>query len=223
MSPNQSYTEERICPMGAEDCPQIDRLRHCLSQLALLETQVRTDPLTGLYNFRHFAESLDNEMERTRRSLQPTALILVDLDFFKRVNDEHGHEVGNLALKQTAQQIQTHLRKLDIGCRYGGEEFALILPNTQLEKAMEVAERLRQLREQEPVPLPDGEGLPLTASYGVAVFTGGEFISRQEFTAHADHYLYKAKDAGRNRVCAPTPKRPADTEVSADEKRLLLG
>ncbi|MBF0255244.1 MAG: GGDEF domain-containing protein [Gammaproteobacteria bacterium] len=219
----ETAEEALVCPVGEASCRIIDRLQAAFGHLQELESQARTDSLTGLYNFRHFAETLDNEMERTRRSYQPTALILVDLDHFKQVNDTRGHEVGNIALRQTAAQIQSHLRKLDQGCRYGGEEFALILPNTRLDKAVEVAERLRQLREQQPVELPDGSSFSLTASYGVAVFSGGEFLNRQEFVAQADRYLYRAKEAGRNQVMAPRKRQAADTEVSADEKRALLG
>lgn len=216
------HKERHACPVGENRCHLIDRLHEMEQRVTDLEDQVHTDPLTGLYNFRYFAESLENEMERTRRSSQPTSLIMVDLDHFKQVNDTHGHEVGNVTLKQTAQQITTHLRKLDLGCRYGGEEFAVILPNTKLEKAVEVAERLRHIREDEPVMLPDGDSFQVTASLGVAVFTGGEFLTRQEFVAHADRYLYLAKETGRNLVMAPKIKKPVDTEVTLDEKRALL-
>jgi two-component system cell cycle response regulator len=223
MRKSRAQEEEIRCPVGESQCPVIDRVKRLSLQAGELEAQVRTDPLTGLYNMRHLAEALDNEMERTRRSFQPTALIMLDLDHFKKVNDTYGHEVGNLVLKQTARQINTHLRKLDQGCRYGGEEFALILPNTRLEKAIEVAERLRQLREAEPVELPDGQTFSVTASLGVSMFSGGEFLTRQEFIADADRYLYQAKNAGRNRVMAPKRKRAVDTEVTLDEKRALLG
>lgn len=216
-------TERLICPVGESHCTVIDRVQQLMRQVDELEALVRTDALTGLFNMRHFSEALDNEMERTRRSYQPTALVMMDLDHFKQVNDTRGHEVGNLALIQTAQQIRAHLRKLDLGCRYGGEEFALILPNTRLEKAVEVAERMRQLREEEGIRLPDGSSFPVTASFGVSVFTGTEFCTREEFVAHADRYLYMAKQSGRNCVKAPQQSARAATEVSADEKRLLFG
>lgn len=209
------------CPIGAPSCSIIDELASIRTEVRELRAQSQRDALTGLYNFRYLQNALDQEMERTRRTLQPTALIMLDLDHFKAVNDNYGHEVGNLVLKQTAEQIKSHLRKLDLGCRYGGEEFALILPNTRLPEALEVAERLRQLRESEPMRLDDGTSFQVTASFGVALYRG-ELISREAFVELADRQLYAAKAAGRNRVCADRPARTPDTEVTMDEKRALL-
>lgn len=211
-----------ICPVGVNHCDFIDQLAVKSRQVQELEGQVRKDPLTGLYNFRHFAESIDNEMERTRRSFQPCALIMLDLDHFKRINDTWGHEVGNQVLQQTAHIIVASLRKLDLGCRYGGEEFAAILPNTRLQLAMEVADRLRQFREREQVHLPDGNSFVVTVSLGVCVFSGSEFVNRQEFVAEADRHLYRAKQSGRNQVKGPRERTVLPTEVTVDEKRSLL-
>jgi diguanylate cyclase (GGDEF)-like protein len=210
------------CPVGEQNCNHLQRLIWVDRKLQDLEAQVRTDPLTGLYNFRHFAEVLDNEMERTRRTFQPCSLIMIDLDHFKGINDRFGHEVGNMVLQQTARLIVASLRKLDQGCRYGGEEFAAILPNTRLALAMEVAERLRHLCESEPVILANEQHLTVTASLGVAVYSGSEFANRQEFVAQADHHLYCAKKGGRNQVMGPREKKGIHTEVTVDEKRALL-
>lgn len=210
------------CPIGAPSCSIIDELASIRTEVRELRAQSQRDALTGLYNFRFLQNALDQEMERSRRTLQPTALIMLDLDHFKGVNDQYGHEVGNLVLKQTARHIQQHLRKLDLGCRYGGEEFALILPNTRLPEALDVAERLRQLHESESINLEDGSSFRVTASFGVALFRGTEHLSREAFVELADRQLYAAKGAGRNRVCAERPATTLDTEVTMDEKRALL-
>jgi diguanylate cyclase (GGDEF)-like protein len=211
-----------ICPLGATECSIIDELAGLRTEMRELRAQSQRDELTGLYNFRFFRNALEQEMERSRRSLLPTVLIMLDLDHFKQVNDRYGHEAGNLVLKQTAEHIQRHLRKLDLGCRYGGEEFAIILPNTQLNQALEAAERLRALRESEPALLADGTRLKVTASFGLAIFRGTEALSREAFVELADQELYRAKAEGRNRVCAARPAKSIATEVTMDEKRALL-
>lgn len=219
---NTNLGQPLKCPIGAPSCSIIDELASVRTQIRELRAQSQRDELTGLYNFRFFRNALEQEMERSRRSLQPTALIMLDLDHFKAVNDTHGHEAGNLVLKQTAEQVQRHLRKLDLGCRYGGEEFAIILPNTRLPEAIEAAERLRQLRESEPALLADGSSIKITASFGIALFRGLEQLGREAFVELADRQLYAAKAAGRNRVCAQKPEDVKATEVTMDEKRALL-
>lgn len=216
------HSQPLICPLGATSCSIIDELAGIRTEVRALRAQSQRDELTGLYNFRYFRNALDQEMERSRRSLLPTALIMLDLDHFKQVNDRHGHEAGNLVLRQTAEQIGRHLRKLDLGCRYGGEEFAIILPNTQLGQAIEAAERLRQMRASEPALLADGTRLQVTASLGVAIFRGTEYLSREAFVELADRELYRAKAEGRNRVCSTGPAKSIATEVTMDEKRALL-
>ncbi len=110
------------CPAGDAICPhyrELQRLREENQELAAL---VRTDELTGLFNFRYFLQAVELEMERSRRSDQPTTLIMMDIDHFKEVNDQHGHEVGNLTLAHVAKVIRNAIRRLDIPCRYGGED-----------------------------------------------------------------------------------------------------
>ena len=124
---NSSPPPAPICPVGETDCPlvaEVSELRHNLVELSNL---VRTDTLTGLANYRYFVQELGQEIERTQRSMQPTSLIMLDIDFFKKVNDQWGHEVGNQALKHLAQLLRQAVRRLDTPCRYGGEEFAIIL------------------------------------------------------------------------------------------------
>lgn len=190
------------CPAGDDNCPnlaQVEQLRDEIKQLAAL---VRTDELTTLNNFRYFTRALSLEMERTRRSGQPTCLIMCDLDHFKDINDLHGHEVGNVVLKHVAGLIKKTIRRLDIPCRYGGEEFALILPDTHLQQGVRFANRLRLIIENSPVKAGDLY-LGIEASFGVDIYSRGDQLTEKEFVEQVDSYLYMAKDEGRNRVCHP--------------------
>ncbi len=221
--PEGNDNQSLRCPVGEDHCVYIDELVELrLLNDKLLEL-VRTDTLTGIYNYRHFRRSLEHEMERSRRSGQPTALILVDLDHFKNVNDTWGHEIGNDALVQTANLMRTAVRKLDIPCRYGGEEFIIILPSTDLLISIQVAERLRNLIASTPLPVPGGE-IRLTASLGVDVFTAEQGDSPEDFVKRADALLYRAKNEGRNRVChAVSDLGEAEAQVTREEKDALFG
>ena len=207
-TPNRTPT----CPVGESSCPVID-------ENIELNDALRTDTLTGLYNYRHFSEALETEMERTHRTRTTTSLLILDIDFFKKVNDTYGHEVGNQALRHIANILRSQVRKIDIPCRYGGEEFTVILPATPLKPALDVAERIRAAIEASPLPLEDGE-LALTTSIGVESYRPEMQLSLDEFVHLADNYLYQAKQDGRNRVGGPTVK--AATEVTADEKAALF-
>ncbi len=215
------------CPVGESQCNIIEELSNLRSEVAALTEQVHTDTLTGISNFRHFRQILEQEMERTRRTQQATALIMVDLDFFKKINDTWGHEVGNQALIQTAKLLTQATRKLDTPCRYGGEEFSVILPSTELITAIQVAERLRELLESTPLIVED-QHLTLTASLGVDTYRSlpHESIpeSPEDFIKRTDEQLYRAKHEGRNRVChGTTPIAEKDANVSAEEKDALFG
>ncbi len=210
------------CPVDESSCWVVDELTGLRREAEKLRDQVHTDTLTGLYNYRHFALELAQELERTRRSGQPTSLILIDLDHFKKINDTWGHEVGNQVLRLTASLIRSAVRRIDIPCRYGGEEFALILPGTQLALAVNVAERLREEIASTPLEL-DGEELRFTASMGATLSVAGQGDTVESFVDRADKLLYEAKRGGRNRVCHSEYRylKP-DTEVSPDEKRALF-
>lgn len=205
-------TEVLSCPASQQDCCYLDELQ-------TLRRQVNTDPLTGLFNVRYFREALDAELERTRRTGLPTSLMMVDLDHFKRVNDTHGHENGNRVLLHVAELLRNQTRKLDICCRYGGEEFIIILPSTELMLANQVAERCRSLLEELPVELDDGQ-LQITASIGVAVCSDAGQLVASQLIEHADQCLYKAKHQGRNQVVSHREERP-DHRVTVDEKAAL--
>ena len=205
-------TEVLSCPASQQDCCYLDELQ-------TLRRQVNTDPLTGLFNVRYFREALDAELERTRRTGLPTSLMMVDLDHFKRVNDTYGHENGNRVLLHVAELLRNQTRKLDICCRYGGEEFIIILPSTELMLANQVAERCRSLLEELPVELDDGQ-LQITASIGVAVCSDAGQLVASQLIEHADQCLYKAKHQGRNQVVSRREERP-DHRVTVDEKAAL--
>lgn len=199
----------------------IDELMALRRTVADLQQQVRVDPLTELFNFRHFSQSLAQELQRTQRTAQPTAMLMVDLDHFKQVNDRWGHEAGNQALITTGQVIKNNIRQLDIACRYGGEEFAIILPATSMLIAIQVAERIRREIAASPLLLGD-KALPLTASLGVDVFSSTDTDSPEHFVQRVDQYMYQAKQLGRNRVCHATlPVEQRDSAVSKAERDAL--
>ena len=211
------------CPVGESHCTVIDQVELLRDEVSQLAEQVRTDTLTGLFNFRHFRFTLDQEMERTRRTTQTTVLIMIDLDHFKQVNDKWGHEGGNQALIATAQVLASSIRRLDIACRYGGEEFAIILPATDLMTALHVAERVRAQVESLEIPI-EGKILRLTASLGVETYTSLHNESLEQFVARADACLYRAKQQGRNRVChGGMDMGSKEAAVSREERELLSG
>lgn len=170
---------------------------------AQLEQQAMTDPLTGLGNRRYLEDQAAIEVARAQRSGAPLSLIAVDLDHFKRINDSYGHDVGDLVLQAFANTARDQLRDGDVLCRIGGEEFAVLLPDTIGEQAMQVAERLRQAVEATPVKVGHDVNevglLPYSASLGVTLVYAEE-ISLKPAIKRADHGLYAAKEAGRNRA-----------------------
>jgi len=220
MSPQENEPEN--CPIGETSCVRLDELHQARAQITDLSEKVQVDSLTGLYNYRHFLQLAAQELERTRRNGQPTALIMVDLDHFKKVNDDWGHEAGNLTLRSCASLMKNELRKIDIPCRYGGEEFALLLPATELPQAVVVANRLRLAIQQTPIEFA-GQQFSVTASMGVDVSLKEEDLTPGQFVERADAFLYQAKIEGRDRVCHPDYEviRPKG-EVSRDEKDELL-
>ncbi|MEK9764878.1 MAG: GGDEF domain-containing protein [Thalassolituus sp.] len=208
------YAESVSCPVGESHCILLDEVRQ-------LRKQVITDPLTGLFNVRHFRNSMEQELERTRRTGEPVTLMMVDLDHFKSINDTWGHESGNVVLKTVADLLQTQTRKLDICCRYGGEEFAVILPATQLMLAKQVAERFRMALEGLDIDL--GEtSINVTASIGIAVSDGRSGDEVPTLITRADECLYEAKHNGRNCVIGHAQKMP-ESSVTLDERDALRG
>jgi diguanylate cyclase (GGDEF)-like protein/PAS domain S-box-containing protein len=173
-----------------------------LSNLILretLETQARHDPLTDLYNRRYMEEALEREVRRAERSRRPMGVVMLDLDYFKRYNDTLGHEAGDRLLVALANVLRTQVRAGDIVCRYGGEEFLVILPETTPDLVVQRAEQLRRSVADQLRDPSDGRVGPVTLSLGVAVYplhagSGAELVRA------ADAALYRAKSNGRNRV-----------------------
>ncbi len=164
------------------------------------------DGLTGLYNYRHFWEMLIHEVELSRRYGKPLSLLFLDLDNFKVINDTLGHPQGDGVLKTLAAYLKGAVRHADVVCRYGGEEFVLLLPHTAPDQAMVLAERLRQKISELTIPLPDRD-LTFTVSIGVAGLT--ESMTGADLLDASDAALYRAKQAGRNKVCGPDGIFPA--------------
>jgi diguanylate cyclase (GGDEF)-like protein len=167
--------------------------------LAQLEFLSRSDALTGAVNRRHMMTLLDDEAKRQRRSGRPMAIAMLDIDWFKRVNDSHGHAAGDAVLKEMTRCATAALRQTDVLARWGGEEFLLLMPETTLEQATGVAERVRELVRANDwsalVP-----GLQVTVSCGVSEHSAAATMAQT--LERADAALYRAKQEGRDRVCA---------------------
>jgi diguanylate cyclase (GGDEF)-like protein len=180
------------------DAAKLQVALHEQKQLAV------TDGLTGLYNRRFFEEVLRLESERAVRADLPLALLVADLDHFKRVNDAHGHQSGDVVLVEAAARLKGSLRASDVLARYGGEEFVAILPDAERETALEIAERCRAALADEAIHLSDGHWVTVTGSFGVAILAldAGPVATRDvnSLLGRADRALYAAKNAGRNRV-----------------------
>jgi diguanylate cyclase (GGDEF)-like protein len=165
-----------------------------------VERQAVTDGLTGLANMRAFQTILENEIERARRFGTPLALVMLDLDHFKEVNDRYGHQQGDEVLAMVADVLREFSRDIDAPARYGGEELAIVLPQTDADGAAQLAERIREAIERLDVPFVNGQGaLHLRASFGVAALPENA-SDREGLIAAADAALYRAKRGGRNRV-----------------------
>jgi len=162
-----------------------------------------TDYLTGVLNRRAFMEKMDEETNRSIRNKKELSIILTDIDHFKKVNDSYGHQVGDLALQRFAQQISSTSRSYDFVGRYGGEEFIIGLPETNMEQSSLVAERMRKNIEEIELTLPDNPlvHVRITASFGVASRVMKSYESVDSIIKLADDALYRAKAEGRNRVC----------------------
>jgi diguanylate cyclase (GGDEF)-like protein len=157
------------------------------------------DPLTGLYNRRHFFSVAEQELERNARNHHCLAVIMLDIDHFKSINDSHGHRAGDMVLQEVAQNIRETIRITDTPCRYGGEEFAILLPETDLAPSELIGCRLQQVIEA--MRIETGAGtIMITTSVGIASLTEGDYTKADVLVEMADQALYEAKKAGRNQV-----------------------
>ena len=157
------------------------------------------DALTETHNKRSLLQFLDHELARSERHQRPLALVMIDIDHFKALNDRLGHLAGDATLRELAACVRSFVRKTDLFARYGGEEFALVLPETTYEGALTCAEQFRGLVEKHPFRFED-EQYQITISLGVAATTGDSTLTPAGFIAQADANLYRAKREGRNRV-----------------------
>ena len=180
-------------------------IRSTMQLLRRIEELAMFDPLTKLMNRGFFKEFLQREVNRSSRSRRPFSIIMGDIDHFKQVNDKYGHECGDKLLEYIARILRNNLRTEDVICRWGGEEFIFLLPETLLGEAWEAAEKLRLKIEQTPLSV-DNLNIPATISFGVATHTPGD---RDPSTAikQADRQLHEAKKNGRNQVAPNLPEQ----------------
>jgi diguanylate cyclase (GGDEF)-like protein len=193
----------------------------------VVQRQASVDDLTGLYNHRFLIDSLGQQVALAERLGTPLAILMLDIDHFKALNDTHGHHAGDLALITFAETVLGSVRRADLAARYGGEEFVVLMPNTSGNEAFHVAEKIRLAVAATDVELPDRAAVRITVSVGVAAYpedTG----SASELFALADGALYEAKRTGRDRICmaasspgAPPPRdataMPHDAQVNQSE------
>lgn len=204
-----SFREEEVRALEAVADICADAIQNAQS-FKKIEEMADIDGLTGIYNRRHLEKRLSTELDRLARYEHGMALLMIDIDHFKNLNDEFGHILGDEVLRHVSAIFNKHLRKADIVCRYGGEEFVVLLPETVRDKAVSVAEKLRSLIENYQFP---GLGRPLTVSIGVADFPD-HGTTRDELVKAADRALYAAKQAGRNKVARATVAETAPVKQS---------
>jgi diguanylate cyclase (GGDEF)-like protein len=173
----------------------------------VVQRQAITDDLTGLVNRRRFLEALDAEIERARQFGSPLTVVLADLDNFKRVNDAFGHHAGDIVLRAFADLVRSHSREVDVPGRIGGEEFTILLSETDREGAESVAERLRESLSAVSIPISDDHSVRVTSSFGVAEL--GDDQSGDDLLRAADAALYRAKAEGKNRVVSTSAVSPS--------------
>ena len=172
-----------------------------ISRQQELEYLASTDALTGLANRRTLMLRAEQELARAKRYGSELSLLMADIDFFKKVNDTYGHQAGDIVLKKLASVFLLALRDIDFAARFGGEEFVLLLPETNAENALKTAERLRASVNDIQIPLPQGELVKCTISIGVASYSSSGNDSVEKLISGADKALYAAKETGRNKVC----------------------
>jgi len=175
----------------------IENARHC-EKLSLLNI---TDDLTGLYNARYFHHLIEYELERARRYGHDLSLIFIDLDFFKRVNDFFGHLAGSALLSEVGEMFKENMRRVNLACRYGGDEFAVLLPSTPKNGAVVLAEALRQALHEAVFSAGGHHQVKITASFGIASYPG-DARSKEELIKLADAAMYRVKHHGRDGIAA---------------------
>lgn len=179
-------------------------LENAINRARLIRTGL-TDALTGWYNRRYLEDRMFGELARAQRNQQPIVCLLIDIDHFKRVNDSHGHLAGDAVLREIAQRVARKLRTSDVAARFGGDELAVLLPNTKTSEARHLAERIRRTVSDAPIEAKPGHEMDFTLCIGIAgmipeLSTSNLELLRERLLERADAALYRAKSAGRNRV-----------------------
>jgi diguanylate cyclase (GGDEF)-like protein len=175
----------------------IDLQDRLLAAQERLRIQAMYDALTGLWNRRAIFEALARELDRARRQQSPLAVVMIDLDHFKRINDTYGHLAGDDVLREAAQRLRETVRSYDFVGRYGGEEFLIVAPGSESSRAMDLAERIRRLFADNPIRLSTA-AIPVTLSLGVVCLQDGQAAEISKVLSAADDALYSAKGGGRN-------------------------
>ena len=203
----RALRSRRLAEVEELGAAMADAMSLALANIALrdrLRSQALRDPLTGLYNRRYMEDTLERVVRLAEREQQEVAVIMIDLDHFKRLNDQYGHAKGDTVLRDAAGAVTAQLRETDVACRYGGEELIVVMPNCGVDDALLKAERIRASIEA----LSEAGGARVSASLGVSVIptTSGTI---KDLLASSDAALYAAKEAGRNCVvCAPSRSAP---------------
>lgn len=219
---NLSEAIQLICHAGYPDPRmnvEIDQTQVLQRVIDTLCTLSMHDGLTGLSNQRYFKIALQREVHRARRDGTPCILLMLDIDHFKKINDQYGHPEGDRVLEIVAKRLKQELRPGDTLSRYGGEEFAVILPNCPLKYAVQVAERLRKSISEEKILIREEQSLSVTLSIGAAEMKRTTPPDAAQLLKAADENLYKAKTGGRNQCYYEAPLK---TEVSPDERSALF-
>ncbi len=202
------------------------KVNRLVKQLDAKNTQLRDlsvkDGLTGLYNYRYFSTTLQDQYNQARRYSYPLSLIMIDIDYFKAVNDTYGHQFGDTVLIQLASILANHIRDTDIVARYGGEEFVIILPHTDLDDAYRLAEKLRKLASSHVFTVKD-KALSITISLGLSAYPDDKkTIKAESLVNYADKALYQAKEKGRNQTIVYTEKAPVKKKSRAGKAESMV-
>lgn len=222
MTRKKPEPETPACPVGETSCEWLEEIARLRAEVSQLSELVATDPISGLFNYRHFKQVLQAEMDRSKRSGIPTSLVLADIDHFKSVNDRHGREAGNQVLKQLADICRGEVRTTDVVCRYVGEVIAIIFPETHLNLAVKVADRIRREIADTPIALESGE-INVTVSMGASVYVKTSVIDLVDFIDSVDKFMQEAKQSGRNCIChIDFSELRGVTEIGAPERVMRI-
>jgi len=220
LADRDSFTDDEIQQLSTFSHLAASAIENARLYASAVEQSV-TDALTGLPNRRQFDVRIAEEIERARRYGKGFSLMMLDIDHFKRINDQHGHDGGDAVLRHLGGILLGQVREVDFAARYGGEEFIFILPETEGPGARLVAERIRNAIAASPCPLPNGSAIRVTASIGIATYPiCGDNI--EELSRHADQALYVAKESGRNRVVLYDETLKAELERDPNRIAALL-